>query len=195
MPAPRRPQALGRFDVELRPAGAERACACHLDPRRSARRHPALSPPRRECAFCPFDVLGVRFTMLLDEFPQQCSKRLAPFVFLQHTRNVTRDRIGASGADFAMDSHQLILRQTDGDLRSGHTRIIPRRSRGIKQASFSPTRCERQARPRSRISGAPLPDHARSGTPGVASRLHKRDPLRLHLSESPMAPHEQAEAG
>ena len=59
--------------------------------------------------------------MLLDEIPQQCPKRLASFLFLQHTRNVTRDRISASGANFAMDSHHLILGQTDGDLRPGHT--------------------------------------------------------------------------
>lgn len=63
--------------------------------------------------------------MLFDQIPQQCLERLTPVLFLQDASNITRNRIGSSGADFPADFYQLIFGQTDGDLRSGHTGIIP----------------------------------------------------------------------
>jgi hypothetical protein len=67
-----------------------------LSPRSKAISAPvsALSPVLGECAFCPFDVLSGRLAVLLNEIPQQCPKRLAPFVFRQYTGNVTRHRLG-----------------------------------------------------------------------------------------------------
>jgi hypothetical protein len=46
-------------------------------------------------------------------------------VFRQDSGDITRNRIGSSCADFPVDSYQLILGQTDSDLRLGHTIIIP----------------------------------------------------------------------
>jgi hypothetical protein len=135
-PVQRRPPAPERLGLESTLAGARRSCVCHRDPRRSARRHPLLSPPRCECAFCPFDILGRWFTILFDQIPQQCPERLTPFVFRQYSGDITRDRIGSSGAHFPVDFYQLLLRQTDGDFRLGHTRIIPPLS-GPNKASAS----------------------------------------------------------
>ena len=66
-----------------------------------------------------------RFTVLFDQILHQFPERLAFLLFLQDPGNVTRNRIGSSGFDFPVDSRQLILGQTDGDLRSGDTSIIP----------------------------------------------------------------------
>ena len=123
---------------------------------------------------------------LFDEIPQQYPKRLAPFVFRQHTGNVARNRIGASGSHFAVDSGQLILGQTDGDLRPGQTEIIPREtgisSRAPWQASLRPD-FEPRANKRSQRGESFLGvRHLRSETtrnPGrlaVASRLAGSNP-------------------
>jgi hypothetical protein len=84
-----------------------------------------LSPPGCECAFSPFDVLSRRFAILFDQIPQQWPERLALLMFRQDPGNVIRHRIGSSGTDFPLDSGELFLGQTDGDLRLGHTSIIP----------------------------------------------------------------------
>ena len=129
---------LRRLGVPVTPAEAARSCAYRRGPRRSARQYQALSPPGGECAFCPFDVLSGRFAVLFNEIPQQCPKRLAPFVFRQHMGNVTRHRLGPPSSNFAVDSHQLILGQTDGNLRPGHTRTIP-----LVKGAFEVSRCHR----------------------------------------------------
>lgn len=54
--------------------------------------------------------------MLFDQVPQQCPERLAPFVFRQDLRYVPRNRIGASGSDFSVNSRQVLCGQTDSDL-------------------------------------------------------------------------------
>jgi hypothetical protein len=50
-------------------------------------------------------------------------------MFRKDSGNVTRHRIRSSGSNFPADSGDLIFRQTDGDLQSGHTMIIPLASR------------------------------------------------------------------
>jgi hypothetical protein len=123
--APRPRQALETPGLGLIRAGARRSSAYHRDPGRSARRYPALSPRRRECAFGPFDVLSRRLTMLFDQVSQQRPQGLAFLVFRQNLGNVTRNRIRPSGANFPVDSRELIRWQADRDLRPGHTTIIP----------------------------------------------------------------------
>jgi hypothetical protein len=80
-----------------------------------------------------------------------------------------------------VDSYQLILGQTDGDLRSGHTGIIPRTrwayQVGRCDSSFSPPlrACARKAwllwPGPSGDRDIQLPNHARSESRAVASRL------------------------
>lgn len=63
--------------------------------------------------------------MLFDQIAKKPPEGVALFLFREDTRNIARNRICSSGTDFPVDSGQLILRQTDGDLRHGHTDIIP----------------------------------------------------------------------
>ena len=63
--------------------------------------------------------------MLFDQVAQKRPEGVALFLFRQNAGNIARDRIGSSGTDLPLDSGELMLRQADGDLRSGHTTIIP----------------------------------------------------------------------
>ncbi len=63
--------------------------------------------------------------MLFDQIAQQTPQRFALFMFRKDSGNVTGHRIRSSGSDFPVGSGELIPGQTDGDLRSGHTIIIP----------------------------------------------------------------------
>jgi hypothetical protein len=129
---PRHPKALETRGLELTPDRGGRSSAYRHDPRRSALLCPALSPPWRQCAFCPFDVLCSRLAMLFNQIPQQCTERLALLMFRQYPRDITRNRIRSSGADLPVDFRKLILGQTDGDFRPGHTSIIPPAGGGNK---------------------------------------------------------------
>ena len=64
--------------------------------------------------------------MLFDQVPQQFSQRLASLLLRQYPGNVTGNRTCSPGTDFPVDPRDLILGQTDRDLRLGHTNIIPR---------------------------------------------------------------------
>lgn len=64
--------------------------------------------------------------MLRDQIAKQLAERLALALFFQDAGNVAGDRIGSSGFDFAVDARELLCGKADRDLRSGHTRIIPR---------------------------------------------------------------------
>jgi hypothetical protein len=77
------------------------------------------SPAAVRARVLPFDVLRGGFAILFRHIPQQCSKGLALPLLLQGAGNVARNRIGASGSNFPVDSHQLILGQTDGNFRIG----------------------------------------------------------------------------
>ena len=68
-------------------------------------------------------------------------------MFRQDLGNVTRHGIRSSGTDFPVDSSELLLRQTDGDLRPGHTRIIPLVSKYHKLAPPQPQRSFRPDEP------------------------------------------------
>ena len=59
-------------------------------------------------------------------------------MFRQDLGNVTRHGIRSSGTDFPVDSGELILGQTDGDLQPRHTSIIPLVSRCNKLLLASP---------------------------------------------------------
>ncbi len=63
--------------------------------------------------------------MLSDQIPQQCPERLALLLFRQDLCDVARNRIRPAGTDFLVNSRELILGQSNGDLRPGHTSIIP----------------------------------------------------------------------
>jgi len=97
--------------------------------------------------------------MLFDQIPQQCPERLALLVFRQHPGNVTRNRIGSSGPDLPVDTRQLILGQTDSDLRPGsHTSIIPLVNGSNKlSACDSRAECKRLDPQNGRRSPSPPP--------------------------------------
>jgi len=82
-----------------------------------------------ERAFCPFDVLCAWLTILFGQIAQECSQGLASFMLRQGLGNVTRHGIRSAGTHFPVDPGELMRGQTDGDLRSGHTSIIPRVSK------------------------------------------------------------------
>lgn len=119
--------ALEKQSHEPGPDGARRSCGGHRDPGQSARPYPVLCLPMFcERAFCPFDVLCAWLTILFGQIAQQCPQGLAFFMFRQDLGNVTRHGIRSSGTHFPVDPGELMRGQTDGDLRPGHTSIIPR---------------------------------------------------------------------
>ena len=63
--------------------------------------------------------------MLFDQIAKKRPEGVALFLFRQDASNIARNRICSSGADFPVDSRELMLRQANGDLRPGHTNIIP----------------------------------------------------------------------
>ena len=63
--------------------------------------------------------------MLCNQIAKKCPERVTLFLFCQNAGNIARNRIRFSGADFAVHSGELMLRQADGNLRPGHTNIIP----------------------------------------------------------------------
>ena len=63
--------------------------------------------------------------MLFDQILQQFPERLTLRLLLQNPGDVPRNGIGSSGLDFPVDPRQLIRGQADGNLRPGHTSIIP----------------------------------------------------------------------
>ena len=67
--------------------------------------------------------------MLFDQIEKQYPEGFPLFLFRQHLGNVTRHRISSSGTDFPVDPGELILGQSDRNLRPRHTSIIPPVSR------------------------------------------------------------------
>ena len=63
--------------------------------------------------------------MLFDQIVDQSAQRLASLVIFERSRDVARDRIRLTGAHRAANSSKLLLRQSDRNLCSSHTRIIP----------------------------------------------------------------------
>ena len=63
--------------------------------------------------------------MLFDQIAKQDPEGVTLFLFRQSAGNIARNRICSSGADLPVDSLKLMLRQANGDLRPGHTNIIP----------------------------------------------------------------------
>ena len=63
--------------------------------------------------------------MLFNQIAKKRPEGVSLFLFRQDAGNIARNRICSSGVDFLVDSGELMLRQTDGDLCLGHTNIIP----------------------------------------------------------------------
>ena len=63
--------------------------------------------------------------MLFDQIAKERPEGVTLFLFRQGAGDIARNRIRSSGADLPVDSRKLMLRQADGDLRLGHTSIIP----------------------------------------------------------------------
>ena len=63
--------------------------------------------------------------MLFDQIAKKRPEGVALFLFRQDAGNIARNRIRSSGSNFPVDSGELMFRQADGDLRHGHTNIIP----------------------------------------------------------------------
>jgi hypothetical protein len=63
--------------------------------------------------------------MLFDQIAKERPEGVTLLPFRQDAGNIARNRSCSSGADFPVDSGKLILRQANGDLRPGHTNIIP----------------------------------------------------------------------
>jgi len=63
--------------------------------------------------------------MLFYQVAKERPEGVTLFLFRQGAGNIARNRICSSGADFPVDSRKLLLRQANGDLRPGHTNIIP----------------------------------------------------------------------
>lgn len=63
--------------------------------------------------------------MLFDQIAKNRSEGVTLFLFRQDACDIARNRIRSSGADFPVDSGELLLRQGDSNLRLGHTNIIP----------------------------------------------------------------------
>jgi hypothetical protein len=98
-----------------------------LSPRSKAIKAPAsnvIPAAPWQHAFFPFDVLLRWLAMLIDQIAKKRSEGVALLLFRQDAGNIARNRICSSGADFPVDSGKLMLRQANGDLRPGHTKII-----------------------------------------------------------------------
>jgi hypothetical protein len=76
--------------------------------------------------------------MLFDQIAKKRPEGVTPFLFRQDAGNIARNRICSSGADFPMYSGELMFRQADGDLRRGHTNIIPVVNQPNKLSSRKP---------------------------------------------------------
>src|SRR5580692_7945009 len=63
--------------------------------------------------------------MLFDQIAKKRPEGVPLLLFRQDAGNIARNRICSSGADFTADSGKLMLRQANGNLRPGHTSIIP----------------------------------------------------------------------
>ena len=71
--------------------------------------------------------------MLFNQIVKKRPEGVTLFLFRQDAGNIARNRICSSGADFPVDSGELMFRQANGDLRRGHTTIIPMASRPNKR--------------------------------------------------------------
>ena len=63
--------------------------------------------------------------MLFDQIAKKRPEGVTLFLFRQDAGNIAGNRTCSAGADFPVDLGKLMLRQANGDLRLGHTIIIP----------------------------------------------------------------------
>ena len=83
--------------------------------------------------------------MLFHQIVKKRPEGVTLFLFRQDAGNIARNRICSSGADLPADSGELIFRQANGDLRRGHTNIIPVVSRPNKRPGRRPLEKLRKA--------------------------------------------------
>ena len=93
--------------------------------------------------------------MLRDEITKKLSKGFAPFLFREHLSDVAGHGIRSPCTYFPVDSSELFLRESDGNLCGCHTGIIPPRQVPNKAIPgplryairAAPTVCRRRRRP------------------------------------------------